>query len=420
MTPTTPGSQLPPGPGGTDARSGAGPDETVRSGEERGRVPSRHAATTRLTDDVTVAPVSVVVPAHNAADTLADALVSALEQRPVPLEVVIVDDGSVDATVEVAVATAAALGVPISQHQVGSGDDHDHDSTSTSTSTGTGTRTEDSHPSGGAGSGTGPVVRVLRQPQSGPSGARNTAIDASRGTWVAFLDADDVWHPGKLGTQLALAGAHPDAVVVASDWVRRTGNGPASDLHAAPVGPVSTITEGDLLVLNRFQTSTVLARTDAVRAVGGFDPTIDGVEDWDMWRRLAGQGQILKIDAPLVSYVNRGDSYSKDLVRVYGTAMVMVARAVAELPRRPARRLRAWHHLRFAVAFALLRDWPHASRCFGDVYRAGLLSAVPGAAAKHLAPFLAGRLRRRLRGHHPVAAGARVAGGAGGAGGADG
>ncbi len=403
MTPTSPGSQLPPGPDGTDASPGVGPGETVRSREGRDRAPSRHA---RSTGDMTVAPVSVVVPAHNAADTLADALVSALEQRPVPLEVVIVDDGSVDATVEVAVATAAALGVPITQHQVGSGDDHDHD--------GTGTGTGDSHPPGGAGSGTGPVVRVLRQPQSGPSGARNTAIDASRGTWVAFLDADDVWHPGKLGTQLALAGAHPDVVVVASDWVRRTGNGPARDLHAAPAGPVSTITEGDLLVLNRFQTSTVLARTDAVRAIGGFDPTIDGVEDWDMWRRLAGQGQILKIDAPLVSYVNRGDSYSKDLVRVYDTAMVMVARAVADLPRRPARRLRAWHHLRFAVAFALARDWPHASRCVGDVYRAGLLSAVPGAVTKHLAPFLAGRLRRRLHGHHPVAAGARGADGADG------
>lgn len=321
-----------------------------------------------------LASVSVVVPAHNAAGTIAAAVQSALTQVPAPADVVIVDDGSTDDTVSVAVAAAQACGAHV--HKVVALHNGDRAET-----------TDHALPQK-------PEVRIFSKPQSGPSAARNTGIEATWCQWIAFLDADDIWHAGKLQAQLAVAAAHPDAVAVASDWVRQGGGGASGPEPGS--APLTIITESDLLVLNRFQTSTVLARSADVRAVGGFDSKVDGVEDWDLWRRLAARGPIVKIDQALVSYTDLGDSYSKDLVRVYDTAMTMVRSAVAGLDRRTARRLRAWHHLRFAVAFALAGNSDQAQRCLTDLYRAGLLSAIPSASAVHLVPFLAGRVRRRL------------------------
>ena len=366
-----------------------------------------------------LAAVSVVVPAHDAADTLADALRSALTQVPAPNEVVVVDDGSTDATVDVARSAAEACGATVDVARSAA-------EAPGTPGTAFGAPGTDLHPIA-----TRPAVRIICQAQSGPAAARNTGIETASQPWIAFLDADDVWHPGKLATQLDVAAAHPQAVAVASDWVRRgptTGAppspAPVTGHHASDPPPTtavatcdsagersaghatqrrvptSVITEADLLVLNRFQTSTVLARTADVRAVGGFDTSVDGVEDWDLWRRLAARGPIVKIDRALVSYTDRPEGYSKDLIRVHDTAVVMIQRAVAGCDRRTARRLRAWHHLRFAVAFVLDGDRPMAARCLRDVYQDGLLSAVPGAAARHLAPFLVGRLRRRLVANH--------------------
>lgn len=387
------------------------------------------------------AAVSVVVPAHDAAGTLGGALASVLTQVPAPREVVVVDDGSSDATVAVARSAAEASGAAVvverSVAQAGTTlSDVDSAGADPSDVDSVGIEQGDVDPAGiepgdvGADHPTDaarPLVRILCQAQSGPAAARNAGIDAARQPWIAFLDADDIWHPGKLATQLAVAARHPCAVAIASDWVRQH---PAAEAHlpttpaaarhardgqpatagdagertdrcdasldaAGPI-PTSKITAADLLVLNRFQTSTVLARSDDVRAVGGFDTSVDGVEDWDMWRRLAARGPIVKVDRALVSYTDRPEGYSKDLVRVHDTAMVMIRRAVAGLDRRTARRLRAWHHLRFAVAFALAGNRSVAAGCLRDIYREGLMSAVPEAAIRHLAPFLLGRVRRRL------------------------
>jgi len=101
------------------------------------------------------ADVSVIVPAYNAQATLAAALRSALQQSVPPLEVLVVDDGSVDGTAAVAETF-------------------------------------------------GPQVRLIRQPNGGPGAARNTGIRAARGAWIGLLDADDTWLPTKLEHQLAL------------------------------------------------------------------------------------------------------------------------------------------------------------------------------------------------------------------------
>lgn len=112
--------------------------------------------------------VSVVIPCHNGGDLVAEAIDSAWSQTHCPLEVILVDDGSIDGSAERAISSA------------------------------------------------GPT-RLLRQEQQGESVARNHGIDVARGDWVAFLDADDVWLPGSIERRLELASSV--SVAVHSDYV---------------------------------------------------------------------------------------------------------------------------------------------------------------------------------------------------------
>ena len=100
--------------------------------------------------------VSVIIPCYNGHDFLAETLDSALAQTHAPLEIIVIDDGSTDDSAEI----AASYGSP---------------------------------------------VRVIQQSNQGESVARNRGIEEARGTWVAFLDADDLWRPDKLTAQLNAA-----------------------------------------------------------------------------------------------------------------------------------------------------------------------------------------------------------------------
>jgi len=284
--------------------------------------------------------VSVVVPAHDAETTVARAVRSALAQSHVPHEVVVVDDGSTDAT---------------------------------------GSQVE---------SVEGPV-RLVRQPQGGPSAARNAGVAATSGEWIAFLDADDAWHPAKLEYQLR----HADgAVLVASDWTREFAEPAVSDdVHS------SRISTRDILLMNRFQTSTVLLRRSAFDAAGGFDPSLDGVEDWDMWLRASKHGAVVKLDWPFVHYVDVSTGYSKRSERVYRKGLVMLERELGGRRGHDERAILAYHHLRWATAFWLMHDRALALACVDACRREGLLSAVPEATLRYLVPYFAWRADRRIR-----------------------
>jgi glycosyltransferase involved in cell wall biosynthesis len=291
-------------------------------------------------------PVTAIIPTYNSVGTLGAAIESVLAQSQPPAQVVVVDDGSTDSTPD------------------------------------------------WVRSRYGSRVDLIVVANGGPSRARNRGIEAAGEPFVAFLDADDTWHPFKLERQLSLFGHDPAIGTVASDWVRS-----ASELPLAlPASPsVSPITYHDTLILNRFQTSTVLVRTELVRQVGGFDPSVDGAEDWDLWVRLAAAAPMVKVDEPLVVYRDVSTGYSKDVARVYRTMERLLDkhRDQAGLGRDEFRQIEAWHHLRFAVAFYLMHDASRARMAWGRGW--AMKGAALPAMVRYLLPFLARRLRRRAQ-----------------------
>lgn len=109
--------------------------------------------------------VSVVIPAYNAGRFLAEAIDSVLAQEYEPLEIIVVDDGSTDGTAAVA-------------------------------------------------QGYGPLIACIRQPNSGIGAARNGGVDAASGELLAFLDADDLWVPGRLRRQVEAMSSDPALDIV--------------------------------------------------------------------------------------------------------------------------------------------------------------------------------------------------------------
>jgi glycosyltransferase involved in cell wall biosynthesis len=200
--------------------------------------------------------VTVVIPTRDRWPLLANSLATALAQEDVELEVIVVDDGSVDETPE----QLASL------------------------------RDE--------------RLRVLRLGAShGVGHARNRGVAEARGRWIAFLDDDDLWAPSKLRDQLEIAG---EAVLVftASCDI---------DLEGRVVG-ARRITMGSDLISSQLDSnvigspSSVLVRAEVLRRVGGFDERLAILADWDLWLRLLEEGRAAFVNEVLVAYRVHADN----------------------------------------------------------------------------------------------------------------
>ncbi len=234
-----------------------------------------------------VPTTGVVVPAYNCARFLARALRSVCAQVPAPADVVVVDDGSDDDPASV----VAALGLP---------------------------------------------VRVVRHRcNEGLPAARNTGVREVRAEWVALLDADDEWRPGKLAAQLAVVAADARVDVVYTDFAHRSPDGSPVDWqggllarHRAwgvPAEPVPGVPDAVahaagldhwLLAKTSFcHPSTVLVRRTLLERVGGFDRTYRSAEDLECWVRLAAAGRFALVDRVLVDVDQRPDSLGHQRVR---------------------------------------------------------------------------------------------------------
>ncbi len=188
--------------------------------------------------------VSVIIPVHNGAHFLRESIPSVLAQDYEPIEIIVADDGSTDDSANVAESFAG--------------------------------------------------VRCLRLEKGGVSRARNLAVTESGGEWLAFLDADDIWIPSKISTQIALASANADAGFVLC--YRRClfeGEIPAGFRDRA---------EGESTLA--FEPSGWLVKRSIFESVGPFDESRTLLEDTEWLSRAWGAG-VSHVTAPETLLIRR-------------------------------------------------------------------------------------------------------------------
>lgn len=198
------------------------------------------------------APVSVVIPCYRCAKTIRRAVASAAEQTLRPLEVILVDDASGDDTLGELRAIAR-------EH----GDDW---------------------------------VRVIALERNvGAGEARNAGWDAARGEYIAFLDADDAWHPRKIEVQYDFMRRNPD-VALSGHAHRIVRSIPERPAEIAEVRP-REIAYSRLLLSNRFITPSAMLRRDTAHR---FAPGKRHMEDFLLWLTIAASGgKVVRLDAEL-------------------------------------------------------------------------------------------------------------------------
>ena len=161
------------------------------------------------------------------------------------------------------------------------------------------------------------VSLVRHETPQGVAAARNAGLTRAEAGWVAFLDDDDVWAPGKLAAQLKALEAKPGCGWSCTSAVVVDAELNVVGLEAIPA------TDGlveRLLTYNAIPGggSSVLARTELVRELGGFDPALNVVADWDLWIRLALHSPLAAVPTPLVAYLRHAGSMSRQLEAIRG------------------------------------------------------------------------------------------------------
>ena len=211
--------------------------------------------------------VSVIIPAFNAADTILRAIDSVRRQDMPSLEIVVIDDGSKDETVNVVSADIR----------------------------------------------TGENIRLIQMPRnSGVSAARNAGIKVSRGRYLAFLDADDIWLPEKLRKQIEVMNQDPRITLVScnSQLISESGQ-PLKEGHRNRPPKEGYDAWKTLLTYNFIPTPTVLTYTALVREMGGFDESLAVGEDLDLWIKLGLRGKIVVLKDILINYYDSAGSLMK-------------------------------------------------------------------------------------------------------------
>jgi glycosyltransferase involved in cell wall biosynthesis len=206
--------------------------------------------------------ISVVIPTYNTAPLVVEAIDSALAQTLPPLEIVVVDDGSTDDTE----ARLASYGGRIT---------------------------------------------YVRQPNAGVSSARNRGLGLARGEFVAFLDADDAWHPRKLELQADRLRADPGLGMLGTRaYLLPLARGATVDVGDERA-PLEEVSWERLAVKNYFCASSVTVRRSVLDRVGVFDTALNGNEDRDLWLRIAAVSRAANLpldlcgSRPLASSLSR-------------------------------------------------------------------------------------------------------------------
>jgi hypothetical protein len=143
---------------------------------------------------------------------------------------------------------------------------------------------------------------IVRQPNSGPGGARNRGVQVARGELVAIVDDDDRWLPAKLERQVAFHDAHPEFVMTCTDILMTDGEttwpGLTVQQRSGAAGP--EIPFDRLFYENCITCSSVMMKRDEFLKTSGMKPHIRLGEDYGLWLRLAVLGPIGYLPEPLI------------------------------------------------------------------------------------------------------------------------
>ncbi|HHP7246229.1 MAG TPA: glycosyltransferase [Elainellaceae cyanobacterium] len=227
--------------------------------------------------------ISVIIPMFNAENTIRETIDSVLQQTLTDFEIIVIDDGSTDASLDAV--------------------KHIHDSR----------------------------IRVLSQPNSGAPASRNRGLAESTGEFIAFLDADDVWTPDKLAAQIDALQTNPDAAVAYSwtQFIDESGQVLSSGRRIT----VSNDAYEKLLVMNFLENgSNPLIRRPALAEIGGFDESLLSSQDRDLYLRLAMRYRFVTVPKYQILYRMTSGSITSNLSRQERQALEFVNRAFIQAP----------------------------------------------------------------------------------------
>jgi glycosyltransferase involved in cell wall biosynthesis len=212
--------------------------------------------------------ISVIIPVYNVQDYIQKTLDSVQKQTKKIFEIIIIDDGSADKTLEIVAK----------------------------------------YP-----------VTLYQQKNQGPAAARNFGVSQAKGNWIAFLDGDDIWEPNKIESVLSEIQNNPDVELISTNLVR--GNEVEGWI------PIDFYSKYDfqhpflsqIFRRNFIATSTVVVKKICFDKVSGFNPTLRIAEDLDLWIRLAVSGVKFRIiNKNLTRYRARKDSTTVNLLKTLG------------------------------------------------------------------------------------------------------
>ncbi len=225
--------------------------------------------------------VSVIIPTHNRATIVPQAINSVLQQSFTDYELIVVDDASTDDTAD--------------RLQAGYGEK---------------------------------IKYIKKLSNAGPSAARNTGIQVARGIYIAFLDDDDEWLPEKLQLQLPIMKQNPDVgVVYCGCFLVDEGGAIAGQIKPEKRGYIFN----DLLHKNYLITSAALIRKEILEKVGGFDESLAACEDWDLWIRISQQCLIEYVDELLLRYKVHKQNIHHDMQKMEKNTFMVLDKRLSDI-----------------------------------------------------------------------------------------
>jgi len=227
--------------------------------------------------------ISVIIPAYNAEKTIKETIESVLNQTVTDFEVLVINDGSTDGTLDVI----------------------------------DGIKDE--------------RLRVFSYPHAGVAPTRNRGLVHAVGEYISFLDADDLWTPDKLEAQLKALQENPQAAVAYSwtDWIDELRQFLRAGGYITENGRVYE----KLLVRDFIESgSNPLIRAEAFQSVGNFDESLEFSEDWDMWLRLAACYEFVAVPSAQILYRISPNSASFNVWKMEAGSLRVLEKAWAQIP----------------------------------------------------------------------------------------